>query len=143
MIEALSMVQSVPIATSKALEPFINLAQPAVPVATAVTDQVFCLAIAPDAAAVAYCLLPAAAAAASAAVAAAVCSWLFLAAADGCRGHRRCCGSCCCCWLLLAAGCCWWLPPPLRNKKAKPTDESSGPSPLDGLDKLGPAPSGK
>jgi hypothetical protein len=33
--------------------------------------------------------------------------------------------------------------PPLRNKKAKPTDESSGPSPLDGLDKLGPAPIGE
>ena len=33
--------------------------------------------------------------------------------------------------------------PPLRNKKAKPIEESSGPSPLDGLDKLGPAPSSK
>jgi eukaryotic-like serine/threonine-protein kinase len=33
--------------------------------------------------------------------------------------------------------------PPLRNKKPKPTSEPSGPSPLDGLDKLGPAPTGK
>ena len=33
--------------------------------------------------------------------------------------------------------------PPTGKKPAKPTDESSGPSPLDGLDKLTPAPSGK
>jgi hypothetical protein len=33
--------------------------------------------------------------------------------------------------------------PPAGQKPAKPTDEPSDPSPLDGLDKLAPSPSGK